>query len=152
MLWLAAHCANRSCSQHWTTWTRRLLPRFAKMWEVTSKTGGPQVGATSGKTLDEIVRHAHVLGFNQFTRSDALAAAQYKDELRLYKCVLSPQSRNCQAGSSAPGWIAFVALRFLTVSGLSNMQTVAPRLNTCSCRQGCTARRQRGETVRLWVG
>ncbi len=150
MLWLAVHCPNPSCSQHWTMWTRRLLPRLAKMWEVTSNTGGPQVGATSGKTLDEIIRHAHVLGFNQFTRSDALAAAEYKDELRLYKCVLSPHSRNCQAlAVVAPGWIAFVALRFLTVSGLSlrlpNLQTFAPRLNMCLCRQGCTARRQRPE-------
>lgn len=50
-----------------------------------------QVGATSGKTLDDLIRHAHVLGFNDFTRSDALAAAQYKDELRLYKCAASTQ-------------------------------------------------------------
>lgn len=48
--------------------------------------GSPQVvGTTSGRVLDDLIRHAHVLGLSDYTRSDALVAAEYKDELKLYK-------------------------------------------------------------------
>jgi hypothetical protein len=48
-----------------------------------------EVGATSGRVLDDLIRHAHVLGMEDFTRSDALASAEYRNDFKQYKCECS---------------------------------------------------------------
>lgn len=49
-----------------------------------------QVGAISARVLDDLCRHAGVVGVKPFTRSDAVLAAAMKDNLRLYKCASHP--------------------------------------------------------------
>lgn len=46
-----------------------------------------EVGAASGRVLDDLIRHAQVLGMQDFTRSDALATAEYRNDFKQYKCV-----------------------------------------------------------------
>jgi hypothetical protein len=43
------------------------------------------VGAASGRVLDDLIRHAQVLGMEDFTRSDALATAEYRNDFKQYK-------------------------------------------------------------------
>lgn len=54
-----------------------------------------EVGATSGRVLDEIIRHADVLGMEGFTRSDALESAEYKNDFKQYKCGSSRVQSSC---------------------------------------------------------
>lgn len=48
------------------------------------------MGAISGRVLDDLIRHASVLGLKPFTRSDAVLSAAMKDEMRIYKCSPFP--------------------------------------------------------------
>jgi hypothetical protein len=48
--------------------------------------GRQETGAASGRVLDDLIRHAHVLGMEDFTRTDALATAGYRNDFKQYKC------------------------------------------------------------------
>jgi len=60
-----------------------------------------EVGAISARVLDDLCRHAGVVGVKPFTRSDAVLAAAMKDNLRLYKCYLA-QLTAVMPGGEAP--------------------------------------------------
>ena len=63
-----------------------------------------QVGASSGRVLDDIIRHANVLGMRDYTRVDALLAAEYQDNFRLYTCVRSARGVFNHLHNAAFGW------------------------------------------------
>ena len=74
--WLPSFAGHCDCTQEaWDSVNGVLLPL-------------PQeVGAASGRVLDDLIRHAQVLGMEGFTRSDALATAEYRNDFKQYKCV-----------------------------------------------------------------
>ena len=46
--------------------------------------------------LDDLIRHAQVLGMQDFTRSDALATAEYRNDFKQYKWA------RCMCSAVAP--------------------------------------------------
>lgn len=60
-----------------------------------------EVGPGAGKVMDELLRHAGLLGIKDYTHSDALLAAHYEDDFRLYHRYVS-EVRACMDDEKPP--------------------------------------------------